>query len=50
MHLCPLIGNDTLICRVIHMTSHGSPIGYTFDVVEYDSSKLKISARLHSHN
>ena len=43
-------GHDTLICRVIHMTSHVGQIDNTLDVVEYDLVKLKISARLHSHN
>ena len=43
-------GHDTLICRVIHMTGHGGLIGNTFDMVEHDPSKLKISARLHLYN
>ena len=41
-------GHDTLICSIINMTSHCSPIGNTFDVIKHDSGMLKISAGLHS--
>ena len=41
-------GHDTLICSIINMTSHCSPIGNTFDVIKYDLGMLKISAGLHS--
>ena len=44
-------GHDTLICRVIHMsTSHGGSVCNTLDMVEHDLGKLKIFARLHPRN
>ena len=41
-------GHDTLICSIINMTSHCSPIGNTFDMIKHDPGMLKISAGLHS--
>ena len=41
-------GHDALICSIINMTSHCSPIGNTFDVIKHDPGMLKISAGLHS--
>ena len=43
-------GHDTLICGVIYMTNHGSPINNTFNMIGHHLSILKIFTRLHVPN
>jgi hypothetical protein len=42
--------HDALVGPVVHVASHGGPLGDSFDMVRHDPSILEITARLHALN